>query len=112
MLAPHVVCASIAVDKFIITAGGRVFSLTAKTHVEQEEGQNECEERGLVRIHLTVTSMRVSEHYMGCTGHRVIQRVWWSQQNEASIDMHMPCTTLTMCAERDARAIYNAQLSG
>ena len=30
------------------------FSLTAETHVEQDEGQNECEERGLIRIHLTV----------------------------------------------------------
>ena len=46
--------ARIVLDIFIITAGGG-FSLTAETHVEQEECQNECEERGLTRSHLTVT---------------------------------------------------------
>ena len=45
--------ASLGIYHFIMTAGGK-FSLTAETHVEQEEGQNECEERGLIRIHLTV----------------------------------------------------------
>ena len=44
----------LGICNFIITAGGG-FSLTAETHVEQEEGQNECEERGLTRSHLTVT---------------------------------------------------------
>jgi len=37
--------ASLGIYHFIMTAGGK-FSLTAETHVEQEEGQNECEERG------------------------------------------------------------------
>ena len=51
-LAPEVF-ASHGMDTYVMTAVGG-FSLTAETHVEQDEGQNECEERGLIRIHLTV----------------------------------------------------------